>query len=116
MKAADLCLAPRPEGAGLDHIAPVAFIIATTGEITLTESSYDIFRYLRGLLAIRAQFFYFEIAERSLTPESLAALNCCLRGEKSPHRRWPWDRLPHSGHDSRYEWKAFVEHLGLEVE
>jgi hypothetical protein len=120
MKAADLCLTTRPDGAGLDHIAPVEFFV-TAEEVSIgrTESSYAAFGILRTPWAYPLSgipLSGMSIAGRPLTTESLGALNCCIRGEKSPHRKWPWDRLPHVGHDSRYEWQAFVAHLGLEVE
>lgn len=79
-----------------------------------TESSLVIFARLREVAAVGEEVICFAYDGKALESESLAALNCFLRAGRAMGRMLhPWDRLPHAGHDTRYEFSELCRHLDL---
>lgn len=101
----------------LARIAPVAFCFRPTYGPAVwleTDSSFVAFARLREAMRNREEVISFAQAGRDATAESLASLNAFLRAcPCDPHFLHPWDRLPHAGHDSRYEWAELIRHLGI---
>lgn len=99
------------------RIRPVEIIFRPRNGSDRTIKAFDsrvLFAALREAATERHRVIHFSCDGLDLDAESVAALNCFLRAGLAMGRmHHPWDRLPHAGLDTRYEWSELSDHLGL---